>query len=87
MIRPFFTEIALFLAPFVIYAVYLWATREGFLHPEAWSISALVWLTIAALALVAGSFLVLAQFGGEPARSNYVPAHMENGKLVPGTNQ
>ena len=27
MIRPIFTEIALFLAPFAVYALYLWVTR------------------------------------------------------------
>ena len=44
-----------------------------------------MWLTIAALALMFGSFVVLAQWGGEPKNSVYVPAHIENGKLVPGT--
>jgi hypothetical protein len=33
------------------------------------------------------SFLFLAQFGGAPPRSTYVPAHMENGRLVPGTER
>ena len=37
MIRPVLTEIALFLAPFVVYAVFLWATRAGVLHPDSWS--------------------------------------------------
>ena len=27
MIRPFFTEVALFLTPFAVYAIFLWATR------------------------------------------------------------
>jgi len=31
MIRPVFTEIALFLLPFLVYAVFLWATRAGVL--------------------------------------------------------
>ena len=87
MIRPVLTELALFLAPFAIYAIYLWATRAGMLHPESWPLSTLMWLTIAALLLVAGSFIVLAQWGGEPPGSHYVPAHIENGKLVPGTTQ
>jgi len=87
MIRPVLTEIALFLAPFAIYAVYLWATRAGVLHPDAWSVSKLLTLTIAALALMFGSFLVLAQFGGEAKNSAYVPAHLEGGKLVPGTSK
>ena len=66
MIRPVLTELALFVAPFVIYAIYLWATRAGVLHPESWPLSTLMWLTIAALLLMAGSFIVLAQWGGEP---------------------
>jgi hypothetical protein len=84
MIRPFFTEFALFLAPFVAYALFLWATRAGVLDVSAWSAPRLTWLTIAALVMVIVSLLGLAEFGGAPARSVYVPAHMENGQLVPG---
>ena len=36
---------------------------------------------------MAGSFVLLAQFGGAPPGSTYVPAHVENGKFVPGTTQ
>ena len=85
MIRPVATELILFVAPFVAYAVFLWATQAGVLHPESWPIARLAWLLIAALVLMAGSFIVLAQWGGEPKNSTYVPAHIENGKLVPGT--
>jgi hypothetical protein len=85
MIRPFATELDLFVAPFALYAVYLWATRADLLHPESWPLGTLMWLTIAALVLMFGSFIVLAQWGGERAGSQYVPAHIENGKLVPGT--
>ena len=85
MIRPVATELILFLAPFVAYVIFLSATRAGVLHPESWPPARLVWLTIVALALMAGSFVVLAQWRGEPKNSTYVPAHMENGKLVPGT--
>jgi hypothetical protein len=87
MIRPIFTEFALFITPFVLYALFLWATREGVLDVSAWSMPRLIWLTIAALVLVIMSFLFLAQFGGAPPRSTYVPAHMENGRLVPGTER
>jgi hypothetical protein len=87
MIRPVVTELALFLAPFAVYAIYLWATQADLLHPESWPLGRLMWLTIAALALMFGSFVVLAQWGGEPKNSPYVPAHIENGKLVPGTAQ
>jgi hypothetical protein len=44
-------------------------------------------LLVAALILVVGSFLLLAQFSGAPPDSAYVPAHIENGKLVPGTTR
>jgi hypothetical protein len=87
MIRPFVTEIALFLAPFAVYALYLWATRAELLHPESWPLGRLMWLTIVALALMFGSFVILAQWGGDPKGSTYVPAHIENGKLVPGTTK
>jgi hypothetical protein len=84
MIRPVLQELALFLTPFAVYAIYLWATRANILHPESWPLSRLMWLTIVALLMVAVSFIVLAQWGGEPAGSQYIPAHIENGKLVPG---
>ena len=64
MIRPVFTEIALFLAPFIAYAIFLWATKAGVLHPDSWTLPRIAWLVIAALALMIGSFIVLAQWGG-----------------------
>jgi hypothetical protein len=87
MIRPILTEFALFLLPFVAYAVYLWVSRAGVFTPEAWSISRLAWLTVAALLLLLGSFVAIAQFSGVPPGSTYVPAHMENGRFVPGTTR
>ena len=87
MIRPVLTELALFATPFVLYAVFLIATRAGVMDPEAWSWAILGWLTIAALFLVVASFVVMAQFSGSPPGSVYVPAHVEDGKLVPGTTQ
>ena len=84
MIRPVFTEVALFLVPFLIYAVFLWSTRAGVLEPSAWSPVRLVWLLMAALSLMVGSFVMLAEFGGAPAGSTYVPAHVDDGKLRPG---
>jgi len=87
MIRPVLTEFALFLAPFVLYVVFLAATRAGVMDASAWSWAALGWLTMAALALVVGSFVIIAQFSGAPPGSTYVPAHLENGRLVPGATQ
>jgi hypothetical protein len=87
MIRPIFTEIGLFLIPFVIYAAFLIATRTGVLDPAAWTLRRVAGLVIVSLMLVVGSFLLLAQFSGAPPGSTYVPAHVEDGKFVPGTTR
>lgn len=87
MIRPLATELALFLTPFALYAVYLWATRAGVLDGSSWRLQTLMWLTISALGLMIVSFLFIAEFSGAPPRSAYVPAHTENGRLVPGAQR
>lgn len=87
MIRTVFTEVALFAAPFVLYAVFLWATKAGVLDVESWPLSRLAWLTMAALLLVLGSFIYFAHFSGAKPGSEYIPAHIENGKFVPGTTR
>ena len=87
MIRLFSIEIALFLAPFVLYALFLWATREGILHPDQWRPAVLAMLSVIAVVLTAVGFVLIAEYGGAPAGSTYVPAHLEDGKLVPGTSK
>jgi hypothetical protein len=87
MIRPIVTEIGLFLAPFVLYAVFLIVTRSGVWHPTAWTLRRLALLAIASLVLMLGSLLLLAQFSGAPPGSTYVPAHIEGGKFVPGATR
>jgi hypothetical protein len=87
MIRTIFTEIGLFVTPFVLYGALLLATRAGVLQPKAWTPQRLAALAIVSLVLVLGSFLVLAQFSGAPPGSTYVPAHIDGGKFVPGTTR
>ena len=84
MIRPLLTELLLFLTPFVLYAVFLWATKGDVLHPQHWPVSRIVTLAIIALLLMLGSFLYFANRSGAPVGSVYEPAHMEDGKFVPG---
>jgi hypothetical protein len=84
MIRSLFTEIGLFLVPFALYVLFLLATRAGVVDPDAWTMRRVASLVIVSLILVAGSFLVLAQFSGAPPGSTYVPAHVENGRFIPG---
>jgi hypothetical protein len=85
MIRPVATEVILFLTPFVLYAVFLWATKAGVMDIESWPLARVATLAIVALVLVLGSFIYFAHFSGARPGATYVPAHIENGKFVPGT--
>lgn len=87
MIRPVLVEIALFLAPFVLYALFLWATRAGVVDVDSWSTKRVATLAIVSLTLMLVSFIYFANFTGAPPGSTYVPAHIENGKFVPGTTK
>lgn len=84
MARPVLIELLLFLVPFAVFAIYLFATRGAVFDADAWTLRILVWLTAAAVAIVIVSLVVLAQFSGGPPDSTYEPARMEDGKFVPG---
>jgi hypothetical protein len=85
MIRPVLTELALFLAPFVAYGLFLWVTKAGVLERASWPPKVLAMLAVVALLLMIGSFLVLAHFSGAPPGSTYIPAHVDDkGNFIPG---
>jgi hypothetical protein len=44
-------------------------------------------LAIAGAVLVIGGLVWFAHFGGAPPTGTYVPAHIEDGRLVPGRIQ
>ena len=83
MIRPVLMELGIFLIPFAIYAAYLIANRVDFMIAASWPPHIVVRLSLAALVLVVVSFVLLANFSASPPDSTYIPAHLENGKLVP----
>ncbi|WP_426440888.1 DUF6111 family protein [Bradyrhizobium genosp. P] len=87
MIRTVLTEVGVFLIPFAVYAIFLVATRSGVTVPDSWPLHMLAKLTLGALLLVIASFILLAEYTGAPANSTYVPAHIENGRLVPGVER
>jgi hypothetical protein len=87
MIRPVLTEVAIFLIPFAAYALFLLATRSHLFDKTSWPLAIIGWLSAAALLLIIGSFALLAHFSGAPPGSTYVPAHIENGRLVPGVEK
>jgi hypothetical protein len=87
MIRPVLTELAIFLIPFVAYALFLIATRSGVLASSSWPVHLIAKLVLGSLLLVIISFVLLAHFSGAPPDSTYIPAHIENGRLVPGVEK
>jgi uncharacterized protein DUF6111 len=87
MIRPALTEIGIFLIPFAVYALFLIATRSGVLAKSSWPLPLIAKLVLGALLLVVISFVLLAHFSGAPPKSTYIPAHIENGRLVPGVEK
>jgi hypothetical protein len=87
MIRPALTEVGIFLIPFAVYALFLIATRSGLLVQSSWPAQRVAKLVLGSLLLVVLSFALLAHFSGAPPNSTYVPAHIENGKFVPGVEK
>ena len=87
MIRPALTEVGIFLIPFAVYALFLIASRSGFLVQTSWPPRVVARLAVGSLVLVAIGFVLLAHFSGAPPNSTYIPAHIENGKFVPGAEK
>jgi Family of unknown function (DUF6111) len=87
MIRPLLIEIGIFLIPFVAYALFVIATRRGLFDTTSWPLPLIGKLVIASLLLVITSLVLLANFSGAPPGSTYTPAHVENGKLIPGSKK
>ena len=87
MIRPAFTEVGIFLIPFAVYALFLVASRAGLLAPNSWPLHLVAKLAVIAMVLVVLSFVLLAHFSMAPPNSTYIPAHMDNGRFVPGVDK
>ena len=87
MIRPVLTEVGIFLIPFALYALFLVATRSGLMLQASWPVHVIARLVLGSLLLVLISLVLLAQFSGGSPNSTYIPAHIENGKLVPGVEK
>jgi len=87
MIRPVLTEIGIFLIPFAVYALFLIATRTQVFDQSSWPMHLVGKLVLGSLLLVVVSFVFLAEFSGAPPDSTYEPAHVEDGRLVPGVER
>jgi hypothetical protein len=78
-------EVLLFLVPFTAFAIYLVARRRNPLRWAHWH-KEVSWLVIAGLAFVVVSLLATFVLS-DRKQGAFVPAHMENGRLVPGQFQ
>jgi hypothetical protein len=82
MVRPLLYETVLFLLPFAVYALWLAARRVNPAELDTWRDAPLLALLVAALVTTAVGLGLLSHFGGAPAGSVYVPAHVEDGRLI-----
>ena len=84
--RALLDTVGLFLAPFALFALYL-ALRARFPWAvEHWTRGRVSWLTLAGIgAAVLG--LVALTLTAPRGHGLYVPAHIENGVIVPGRSE
>jgi len=72
------TELALFLSPFLLFGVWRLAAARGI--PSG----ATVAVAAGALIVVLGVLLWFSEEGAMPGDATYVPAHLQDGRVVPG---
>ena len=83
MARAILEPLALFLTPFALYALYLIARRRMPHGAHHWPRRMVTSLTVAGLLLAIGG-VVLVGARAPREQGAYRPAHVEDGKLVPG---
>jgi hypothetical protein len=76
----------LFASPFVVYLIYLALRRTYPFAVDHWTHGAISALTLAGLAVAVAGMLFFGIFAVRHEGA-YVPAHIEDGKLVPGRLQ
>lgn len=85
MLRVVLINIALFLLPLALFAAYFYVSeRNRNAIGIEWKNMPLGLLLQIGLGLIVVAMLITAYIGGEDAGGTYVPARMENGKVIPG---
>jgi hypothetical protein len=81
--RAVLEPLVLFMSPFAVYAIYL-ALRASYpLEVEYWTRGRMSVMTLVGLAVAVLGLVAINAFAPR-GRGLYVPAHIENGVLVPG---
>ena len=86
MWRAVLDPLVLFASPFAAYAIYLVLRRKYPFTIEHWTKGAVSTLTLAGLAIAVTGMLAFGIFAPRHEGA-YIPAHIENGLLVPGLLQ
>jgi hypothetical protein len=73
-----------FLVPFALYAAWLIFTRGSLKNLDDWQVRTIAYLAIAGSALLLGAIFAFTSFNQVSPNQVYVPAHLENGVIVPG---
>jgi hypothetical protein len=81
--RNVLESLALFLSPFAVYALYLLLRARYPLEVEHWTRGRVSVMTLIGLAVAVLGLITINAFAPR-GRGVYVPAHVENGVLVPG---
>jgi hypothetical protein len=84
MLRFFAFDAIFFLVPFAIYALWLVVTRRTLRNADDWEVKTIAYLSLAGGILLIGAILFFIHFDRDPPGGTYIPAHIENGKIVPG---
>jgi hypothetical protein len=84
MARYIAIDIVFFLLPFAAYAAWLFVTRGSMGNVDDWQVRTIAYLSIAGAGLLLGAILAFTSFNQAPPDGVYVPAHVENGRIVPG---
>jgi hypothetical protein len=84
--RAVLEPLALFLSPFAVYALYLALRARYPLEVEHWTRGRVSLMTLIGLAAAVLGLIALNAFAPR-GRGVYIPAHIENGVLVPGRFQ
>ncbi len=84
MTRFYLTYAVLFMVPFVLYCSYIYFRMGRAAVRESLTTKALGYLSIAGAGLTVLIIVVLTNYSGYDAEGVYTPAHIEDGKIVPG---
>lgn len=77
-------DAVLFLLPFAAYALWLIITRRTLRNADDWTVKVIAYLALAGAILTVVALVVFVHLDTAPPGGTYVPAHIENGVIIPG---